>query len=130
MACLVAIVIAGGVKLFQISSDDTKVVVLDFGTRAVVGEMKVSPLSLTEQGQQTVIEVEIGGVVDEDGGKGWRLLVDGKVREPVGADATQTKICSATTLEIQICRVVFNGVGAGATVAYVRAGEQRQWVDK
>ena len=125
MACLVAVVIAGVVKLVQIGGDDPAVDILPFGERATVGEMKVSVLDLISVGEQTIVKVEIGGVADSDGASQWRLLSDGKLFEPV--EGMVDDPCGPTTVAMQTCSVVFDAVGVGQTVAYARAGEQRNW---
>ena len=125
MACLVAVIVAGVIKLVQINDGDTKVEVLKFGDSAVVGEMTVSVIAVRTTATQTIVDVEMGGVADPDGAASWRLLTDGKLYQPVeGMEADQ---CGATTVDLQQCAVVFDAVGAGTSVAYSRAGEQRNW---
>ena len=125
MACLVAVVIAGVVKLTQIDRDGNAVKVLPIGERAMVGEMEVAVLSISTSGEQTVVKVEIGGVEDEDGSATWRLLSGGKIYEPVtGMEPDQ---CGATSIAVDTCTLVFDAAGPGRSVAYSRAGEQRNW---
>ena len=125
MACLVAVIVAGVIKIVQINDGDTKVEVLKIGDIAVVGEMTVSVLSIRSTATQTVVEVEMGGVADPDGASSWRLLADGDLYPPVvGMEKDQ---CGATTVATERCVVVFDAVGVGMSVAYSRAGEQRNW---
>lgn len=127
MACLVAVIVAGVVKLAQINDGDAKVEVLHFGDSAVVGEMNVTVVSLRTTSTQTIVQVKMGGVEDADGAASWRLLADGKLFSPVvGMEENQ---CGATTTEVVQCSLVFDAVGAGTSVAYSRAGEQRNWSD-
>ncbi|NBO54421.1 MAG: hypothetical protein EBU84_07465 [Actinobacteria bacterium] len=127
MACLVAVVIAGVAKLIQVGGDDSAVPILKFGESATVGEMTVSVIEIRETETQTIVTVEMGGVADPDGGFQWRLLADGKLFEPVVG--MEDDMCGATTVVTQRCSVVFDALGAGVTVAYARAGEQRNWAE-
>jgi hypothetical protein len=57
---------------------------------------------------------------------GWRLLGDGRVQEP----AVQSAANGCTTVKADSptrCTIGFEAVESVPTVAYVRAGEQRQW---
>ena len=42
LLCGLAILVAGGVKLFQVASDEKRVEVLSFGDEATLGDMTVS----------------------------------------------------------------------------------------
>jgi hypothetical protein len=154
VGCGLLILLAGGLKLFQVASDRTEVPVLQLGTTALIGDMSVSVISIADGPDGTRVVVRMAGVAGESIVEDWRLLGDGRVFEPSGAevgsqagaevgsqagaevetraDASQTAICgrSSTVPEgdrpIE-CVIRFPSVDAVQAVAYTRAGEQRQW---
>jgi hypothetical protein len=68
------------------------------------------------------------GVDLESGAEdGWRMLADGEVAEPLLVQ-DQPGACDATSAAAPVeCVVAFGPADTTRTVAYVRAGEQRQW---
>jgi hypothetical protein len=58
---------------------------------------------------------------------GWRMLADGRVAEPLLMQ-DQPDACDATSATTLVqCVVAFGPADTARTVAYIRAGEQRQW---
>ena len=127
LLCGLAILIAGGVKLIQVANDDTTVEILTLGDQATLGDMTVSVLDIVRSPEATLVTVTMTGVdLTEGAADGWRLLGDGQVQEPVGAEASDS--CEAVTVQaVTRCVVRFDASESAPTVAYIRAGEQRQW---
>ena len=137
LVCGLAILIAGGVKLIQVASDEVAVEVLAFGDEATLGDMTVSVLDVEQRPDATLVTVTMTGVdLTSGAADGWRLLADGRVQEPAiengrvqePARVSDTDGCTAVRAGAPTrCTVRFDAVESAATVAYVRAGEQRQW---
>ena len=137
LVCGLAILIAGGVKLIQVASDEVAVEVLAFGDEATLGDMTVSVLDIERRPDATLVTVTMTGVdLTTGAADGWRLLADGRVQEPAiengraqePASVSDTDGCTAVRAGAPTrCTVRFDAVESAATVAYVRAGEQRQW---
>ncbi len=127
LLCGLAILIAGGVKLIQVANDEAEVEVLAFGDEATLGDMTVSVIDIDRRPDATLVTVTMAGVDLASGAAdGWRLLADGRVQEP----ATSSDVNGCTTVAVGSptrCTVGFEAVESAPTVAYVRAGEQRQW---
>ena len=129
--CGLAILLAGGIKLFQVANDDKRVEVLSFGDEATLGDMTVSVLSIERASDATLVTVTMTGVdLAEGAAAGWRMLADGRVSEPT-ADAGSTgsiAACGSVSANtVTRCIVRFAPAESAPTVAYLRAGEQRQW---
>lgn len=133
LVCGIAIVLAGGVKLFQVAKETTKVTVLGFGERSTLGDMTVSVLGVATQPDRTVVTVLMSGVDGTDATEGWRMLAGGKVTEPMTEPmakpwtGTDAPACSTTTVAGGKCSLVFGPSAGTVTVAYLRAGNQSQW---
>lgn len=127
LLCGLAILIAGGVKLIQVANDEVEVQVLALGDEATLGDMTVSVVEIDRRPDATLVTVTMTGVDLADGAAdGWRLLADGRVQEPAVASTVSgcTAVAAGSTTR---CTVGFEAVESAPTVAYVRAGEQRQW---
>ena len=127
LLCGLAILIAGGIKLIQVANDETTVEILALGDEATLGDMTVSVLDINADDEATLVTVTMTGVdLAEGAADGWRLLADGRVLAPAGAsdgDACDAVSAASPTR----CTVRFDAADSAPTVAYVRAGEQRQW---
>ena len=125
--CGLAILVAGGIKLFQVAADEKKVEILSFGDEATLGDMTVSVVGVEQTAEATLVTVTMTGVdLTSGAADGWRLLADGRVQEP----AKSSDVNGCTTVAVGSptrCTVAFEAVESAPTVAYVRAGEQRQW---
>jgi hypothetical protein len=86
VGCGLLILLAGGLKLFQVSSDRTEVPVLELGATALIGDMSVSVVSIADGPDGTRVVVRMAGVAGETVVEDWRLLGDGRVFEPSGAE--------------------------------------------
>lgn len=125
LVCGLAILLAGGIKLFQVANDDKQVEVLSLGDQATLGDMTVSVLTIDRSADATSVTVTMTGVDLATGAaSGWRMLADGQVQQP-GQQGQTCGAVSATT--VTRCVVRFAAADSAPTIAYVRAGEQRQW---
>jgi hypothetical protein len=116
--------LAGGIKLFQMATEDVEAVVLSLGTSKTLADMTVSVKDVEQSADATLITVSMVGVEGTNAAEGWRLLANGTVISPVLSKST----CRDTTVEAVVtCVVGFPGSTGSVTVAYLRAGEQSQW---
>lgn len=128
LLCGIAIMIAGGVKLFQVSSDDSEVQVLALGTDATLGDMTVAVTDIVDSSEALLVSVTMVGVEGADAQEGWRLLADGQVTEPIALPQGVGVPCGTVTSSTPMsCTIAFVRVDSAPVVAYVRAGEQSQW---
>ncbi|MEN9802888.1 MAG: hypothetical protein RLZ37_2013, partial [Actinomycetota bacterium] len=109
VGCGLLILLAGGLKLFQVSSDRTEVPVLELGATALIGDMSVSVVSIADGPDGTRVVVRMAGVAGETVVEDWRLLGDGRVFEPSGAE-----IGLAAGAENDLQAGAENGLAAGA----------------
>lgn len=132
LVCGLAIVLAGGVKLFQVAGEDDAVELLAFGEKAAVGDMTVSVLSVTPGTDRTVVVVSMSGVNGADAVEGWRMLSGGKVSSPLpsgdtAGGSTEVPACAKVSTQVAECTVVFPASEGTVNVAYLRGGAQSQW---
>ena len=122
------ILIAGTAKLFQTSQKPVEVQLLALGDAVTLGDMTVSVTALRDTADQTLVDVTMVGVAEAQAMDGWKMLASGEVSDPVmlpvgaGTECTLTKLAETLT-----CTVAFPVSEGTRTVAYIRAGEQRQW---
>lgn len=140
VGCGLVILCAGGIKLLQMVTDRTEVPVLALGESARIGDMIVAVLSISESGDGTRVLIQMSGVEGEPVVSDWRVLADGRVLEPSGAqngDAIgpagedppicgRSSVVPARNSAIE-CVIRFPLVDSLQAIAYTRAGEQRQW---
>lgn len=143
VGCGLLILLAGGLKLFQVASDRTEVSVLEFGASARIGDMTATVVSVSDGADGTRVLVRMTGVPGEPVIDDWRLLGDGKVLEPSGAEdvavgtaetSDSPAVCGRSSVVPEgsnpiECVIRFASVKAFQAVAYTRAGEQRQWAE-
>jgi hypothetical protein len=135
LVCGLAIIVAGGIKLFQVASDTKQVEVLSLGTTAKLADMTVSVTAIRQTDEATIATVTMVGVDGADATEGWRLLASGAVRAPIALDdapddALDDKVdfCTVTQDDIVVtCQVGFEASDGSVTVAYIRGGAQAQW---
>ena len=124
----VVILIAGTAKLFQTSQKPVEVQLLALGDSVTLGDMTVSVTALRDTADRTLVDVTMVGVAEAQAMDGWKMLAAGEVSDPVmlpvgaGTECTLTKLAETLT-----CTVAFPVSEGTRTVAYIRAGEQRQW---
>ena len=126
LICGLAIMLAGGFKLFQVATEDVEAVVYDFGSEQTLGDMKVTVQLVNQSDSQTVVSVRMRGVEGADGYEGWKLLADGKLSDPIVT--ADTPPCVTKMAQYVECEIPFIGsTGTSLTVAYQRANLQSQW---
>lgn len=126
--CGLLIVVAGGVKLFQTVRDGNEASLLELGESVTLGDMtvRVDGVRITEN--RTLVDVALVGVEDASAVEGWRLLAGGKISTPVSLPVGEGLECTTTKRDVEsICTIAFPVSKGTRTVAYIRAGEQRQW---
>jgi len=124
LVCGLAVMLAGGVKLFQMATEDVEAVIFSLGTSQTLADMTVSVTGVEQSADATLVTVTMVGVEGTNAAEGWRLLANGTVISPVLSKST----CRDTTVEtVATCVVGFPGSTGSVTVAYLRAGEQSQW---
>ena len=122
------ILFAGTAKLFQTSQKPVEVQLLALGDSVTLGDMTVSVTALRDIADRTLVDVTMVGVAEAQAMDGWKILASGEVSDPVmlpvgaGTECTLTKLAETLT-----CTVAFPVSEGTRTVAYIRAGEQRQW---
>ena len=128
LICGVVILVAGTAKLFQTSQKPVEVQLLVLGDSVTLGDMTVSVTALRDIADRTLVDVTMVGVAEAQAMDGWKMLAAGEVSDPVmlpvgaGTECTLTKLAETLT-----CTVAFPVSEGTRTVAYIRAGEQRQW---
>lgn len=127
LLCGLAIIVAGGIKLFQVASDTKEVEVLSLGTVAQLADMTVSVTEISQTDVATLATVTMLGVEGADANEGWRLLAGGSVRAPIERDDVDNA-CVSTSADVTLtCVVAFEPSDGSVTVAYIRGGAQSQW---
>ncbi len=127
--CGLAIVLAGGTKLFQVAREDARAEVFPLRTSQTLADMTVSVDAVEQAETGTFITVSMVGVDDADAGEGWRLLADGAVLAPMKQNSATSGVpCDTTSVDVVVtCTVAFPVTSGSVTVAYLRAGAQSQW---
>lgn len=127
LVCGVIILVAGSIKLFQVSSEDATVEFLSLGESAVVAEMDVAVRSVNVTADIIAVTVTMSGPDGEDAREGWRVVVGDQVLAPIDAPAESVDTCTTVTATPVTCVVHFDATEGSLAVVYLRAGEQRQW---
>jgi len=128
LICGVVILFAGTAKLFQTSQKPVEVQLLALGDSVTLGDMTVSVTALRDIADRTLVDVTMVGVAEAQAMDGWKILASGEVSDPVmlpvgaGTECTLTKLAETLT-----CTIAFPVSEGTRTIAYIRAGEQRQW---
>jgi len=123
-----AILLAGGVFLFQLSNESAAVDVAAIGDLVEVGDVQVTVNGTTENASVVSVDVEIGGVDDVDGADSFRLITGAEPLPPIAAPAAGR--CVGITVAVQQCRLDFDvsAIEAPNRVLLLRRGdEQRRW---
>ena len=128
LVCGVLILTAGTAKLFQTSQKPVEVQLLTLGDSVTLGDMTVSVTALRDTDDRTLVDVTMVGVAEAQSMDGWKMLAAGKVSDPVMLPIGAGTECTLTQLDkTLVCTVAFPVSEGTRTVAYIRAGEQRQW---
>ncbi len=128
LLCGLLIMVAGGVKLFQTVRDGNEVPLLAIGESVTLGDITVRVDGVRLTSERTLVDVALVGVDGASALDGWKMLAGGKITEPVSLPSGSGADCTTTKLDVEvICTIAFPVSEGTRTVAYVRAGEQRQW---
>jgi hypothetical protein len=128
VASALAILLAGGVFLLQLSNETAAVEEATVGEAVEVGDVDVTVTGYSEDSGGARVEVDIGGVDDGDGIDSFRLITGGDPLVPVRAPADGR--CTRITVATQQCRLDFDLSGSDAPnrVLLLRRGdEQIRW---
>ena len=124
-----AILLAGGVFLFQLSTETATVERAAIGEPVAVGDVDITVLEVIDGEPVLSVEVELGGVDDVDGIDSFVLLTGDRRLDPIITPAAGR--CVDIAVEPQRCRIDFDVSGADASnrVLVLRRGDdQRNWV--
>ena len=97
------ILVAGGVLLFQLSSQDATTEATPLGTAVQVGDAEITVFDSSVEGSLLRVDVEIGGVVDERGIEAFSLVTGDQRLTPVTVAADGR--CTEIATEIQTCTI-------------------------
>ena len=125
LGCGLAIMLAGAVFLFQLSTQDDLAEPVAIGAQAMVGDMQVVVTDVDETAGVLTVALEIGGTVDDQPADEFRLIASG--RGITVADTT----CPPTETELVVCAVTFDvGLADGVSwvLFYERGDDQARWV--
>jgi hypothetical protein len=125
LACGLAIMLAGAVFLFQLSTQDDLSEPVAIGERVRVGDMQVEVTVADETAGELAVVIELGGVADDDPTDGFRLIASG--RGVAVADTT----CPPSGVDIVACVVTFDvseADGRSRVLFYERGDDQARWV--
>jgi hypothetical protein len=124
-ACGLMIMIAGAVFLLQLSTQDEVLPPTDVGQPAQVGDMVVTVAGADEDGGRLTVQVELGGIEDDQPADEFRLIASGRAAQVVATT------CGPTIAAAQACELVFDVSGADGdarVLFYARGEEQARWV--
>lgn len=129
VAVALAILLAGGVFLFQLTSETAAVERAEVGQAVSVGDVDVTVLGVSGGEPILSIDVELGGVDDPAGVDSFALVTGDRRLEPITAPAEGR--CVDIVLETQRCRIDFDVSGADGSnrlLVLRRGDDQRNWV--
>ena len=125
LGCGLAIMLAGAVFLFQLSTQDELTEPVSIGRQTQVGDMLVAVVDSTETAGSLSVAVEIGGTPDDQPADEFRLIASARA-VPV-AETT----CQPSQASLQQCTVTFDVSGADGVsrvLFYERGDDQARWV--
>jgi hypothetical protein len=125
LACGLAIMLAGAVFLFQLSTQDELVEPVPIGEQTQVGDMSVTVTNVDETNGVLSLVIEVGGTPDEQPADEFRLLASGR-----GVSVAETT-CPPSGLEVQTCTVTFDvsqADGVSRVLFYERGDDRARWV--
>lgn len=137
LLCGIAILVAGGLKLFQTTADGNRVdaVLLGVGEAASVAGVDVSVTEVSRTDRATLVSVRAGlsnaatDAAPTDLASGWRMLVDGALTAPVDAVTNSGEACGLLPTNGTVTCILEFGVANGTpTFIYSRDGSQAQWL--
>lgn len=124
-----AILLAGGVFLFQLSSETATVERAEIGESVGVGDVAVIVVGAETADGVLSVDVEVGGIDDTAGVDSFVLLTGDRRLDPITAPSPGR--CVDLTVEAQRCRIDFDvssADGSNRVLVLRRGDEQRNWV--
>lgn len=129
LGCGVAIMLAGAVFLFQLTTQNDVAEPVPIGQVVEIGDMSVAVVDSVEADGELVVEVRLGGVADPDGAASFRLIASGR---PVPVDLSGGgDTCGATGADVVTCTIRFDvsvADGNSRVLFYERGDESARWV--
>lgn len=128
LACGMAIMLAGAVFLFQLSAEDDVAPPTALGVEATIGDMRVVVDSAAERDGVLDVTIRLGGVADDEGTAGFRLIASGRA---VQAETPDEGGCATLTVATQTCVVRFDvsqADGDSRVLFYERGDARARWV--
>lgn len=125
LGCGVAIMLAGAVFLFQLSTQDAIAEPIPLGEEVAVGDMRVIVLGSSETNGVLRVTITIGGTDDDDPTDEFRLIASAR---PVSLGSTS---CGPSAGTREDCTIEFDvsGIdGVSRVLFYERGDEQARWV--
>ena len=127
LACGVAIMMAGAVLLFQLSTQDDVAPPIALGDVAHVADMQVAVVAVDESDGSLAVKVQIGGVDGAQVSDGFRMIASGRAVAPEPTDGD----CGSATIAEQTCVIHFDvsaADGASRVLFYERGDQRARWV--
>jgi hypothetical protein len=124
-----AILLAGGVFLFQLANQTNAVETAEVGDAVTVGDVEVTVLATSETSTIFSVDVELGGIDDTDGIDSFDLITGDRELKPIAAPADGR--CAEITVAPQQCRLDFDisaATGPNRVLQLRRGEERRNWV--
>ena len=129
VAVALAILLAGGVFLFQLTSETAAVERAEVGEVVSVGDVDVTVFGASGGEPVLSIDVELGGVDDPAGVDSFALVTGDRRLAPITAPAEGR--CVDIEVVSRRCRIDFDVSGADGSnrlLVLRRGDEQRTWV--
>lgn len=126
-----AILLAGGVFLVQLSNESATVDLAALGEAVEVGDVEITVSGASEADGLFTIDVQVGGVDDDDGIDSFRLITGSEPLAPLGpaADSTDGR-CAVITAASVTCHIDFDVRAveeSNRVLVLVRGDQQRRW---
>jgi hypothetical protein len=122
------ILLAGGGLLFQLSNQESTTDATPLGTAVTIGDVDVTVVSASVDGERLMVSVQIGGVDDVDGIDSFRLVTGDRRLDPIAAPADGR--CGSISLAAQACTIEFDisaSEGTSRVMVLRRGEEQATW---
>ena len=126
VVCGLAILVAGVVQLLRVANQD-EIQSATIGETVRVGDMEVVVNAVSERAGSVLVDVELGGVDDDDGAAGFSLIVSSGALD---ADPAAGNHCGLTTTQVEPCTLAFRlaaDSGSSRVLVYRRADQQVNW---
>ena len=127
VACGLAILVAGGIKLFLVA-DEQQPTHLAIGESTKIGDMTVGVESARVESGQLLVSVSLIGVDDPDGARSWVFGNGSEQLRPLDPPDRAGTPCGATARDAPTaCVLAFATNDAHGVLRYERADETARW---